>query len=112
MPWSGAASPLLLTSDYEPRRRVHALGPEGHQPTVLWLQRRECEDVDRALYGQVAFGSRLKSQAISGPAALHLGMGQLHIYRGRALFLSLHLLQTANQPDLPHCQRGSSELVK
>lgn len=104
--WSGAASPHLLTSDYEPCRRVHALSPEGHQPAVLWLQCRECEDVDRALYSQVAFGPRLKSQAISSPAAFHVSMGQFHIHRGCALFLSLHLLQTSNQPDLPHCRGG------
>lgn len=67
--------------------------------------------MDRALYGQVACGPRLKSQAISSPAALHISMRQLHIHGGRALFLSLHRLQTSNQPDLPHCQRDSSELV-
>lgn len=112
VPWRGTASPHLLTSDGEPRGRVHALSPEGHQPAVLWLQRRECEDVDRALDSQVASGPGLKSQAISSPAALHLSVGQLDVHRGRALFLGRHLLQASNQPDLPHCRRGSSELVK
>lgn len=114
-------APLVLTSgpslcsfptfDSEPGRGAHGLGREGNGACVLQAEVGQGETVHPAVGADPHLASWLDPETVLVPHALHVGMGQFHLERGRLPLQHLLVAQVPLDGDLAGWRgRGDTKL--